>query len=286
MAISFQFYDSYRRVQYILPLNPSEVTIARQARSLSFSVQEIGTLQIPNGTEPIRVSWSSFFPGQRRYGSVVFPTTDTSGPPENWVRLFRAWMDERRVVDLILVDVPFGTFPVYVESFEYRASGGYGDIQYSISLVEHRSVNIPIDRSYAIATTVSSATPITAPSETDQPQPTDGVVEQLRERGVTDEEMADKTEEELRIMLEEHLANERLILAGSNTTERATEETSYESDEYPSSYIVVRGDTLGIIANSMYGDDRRWREIFEVNRSLLNNNPDLIFPGQVLSIPR
>jgi LysM repeat protein len=49
-------------------------------------------------------------------------------------------------------------------------------------------------------------------------------------------------------------------------------------------YTVVAGDTLGAIAQQFYGDAALFPRIFEANRHLIDD-PDVIFPGQVLRIP-
>jgi nucleoid-associated protein YgaU len=49
-------------------------------------------------------------------------------------------------------------------------------------------------------------------------------------------------------------------------------------------YTVERGDTLSHIAKHFYGKAGRWRAIFDANRDQLDD-PDLIRPGQVLTIP-
>ena len=49
-------------------------------------------------------------------------------------------------------------------------------------------------------------------------------------------------------------------------------------------YTVVGRDTLSKIAQLEYGDAKQWRKIFEANRDQIED-PDLIFPGQVLRIP-
>jgi nucleoid-associated protein YgaU len=49
-------------------------------------------------------------------------------------------------------------------------------------------------------------------------------------------------------------------------------------------HTVVRGDTLSAIAQKEFGDASRWKAIFEANRDQISN-PDLIQPGQVLTIP-
>lgn len=49
-------------------------------------------------------------------------------------------------------------------------------------------------------------------------------------------------------------------------------------------YTVKSGDTLGGIAKEQYGDQSRYKEIFQANRPMLDD-PDRIYPGQVLRIP-
>lgn len=49
-------------------------------------------------------------------------------------------------------------------------------------------------------------------------------------------------------------------------------------------YTVVSGDSLSKIAKRHYGDANKWKAIFEANRDLISN-PDLIHPGQVLTLP-
>jgi nucleoid-associated protein YgaU len=49
-------------------------------------------------------------------------------------------------------------------------------------------------------------------------------------------------------------------------------------------YTVVKGDSLSRIAKREYGDANKWRTIYEANRDLIKD-PDLIYPGQLLSVP-
>lgn len=50
------------------------------------------------------------------------------------------------------------------------------------------------------------------------------------------------------------------------------------------SYTVKAGDSLSAIAKREYGDAGQWKRIFEANRDKIDN-PDLIHPGQELTIP-
>ena len=49
-------------------------------------------------------------------------------------------------------------------------------------------------------------------------------------------------------------------------------------------YTVKSGDSLSKIAQREYGDAAEWTRIFEANRATISN-PDLIHPGQVLTLP-
>lgn len=50
-------------------------------------------------------------------------------------------------------------------------------------------------------------------------------------------------------------------------------------------YTVLPGDTLSSIAQHWYGDGAQWPRLYEANRQQINN-PNLIFPGQVLRVPQ
>ena len=50
-------------------------------------------------------------------------------------------------------------------------------------------------------------------------------------------------------------------------------------------YTVQRGDSLWKIAAKVYGNGRRWREIYEANADKLSD-ASRIYAGQVLVIPK
>lgn len=50
-------------------------------------------------------------------------------------------------------------------------------------------------------------------------------------------------------------------------------------------YEVKPGDSLSKISKHFYGDPMRYNEIFEANKPMLTN-PDRIYPGQMLRIPK
>jgi prophage tail gpP-like protein len=51
-------------------------------------------------------------------------------------------------------------------------------------------------------------------------------------------------------------------------------------------YTVVAGDTLSGIAKQAYGDGNQWKKIFQANSTTLKSgDPNLIFPGEIITIP-
>lgn len=51
------------------------------------------------------------------------------------------------------------------------------------------------------------------------------------------------------------------------------------------SYTVVKGDCLWNIAKKFYGNGAKYSVIYQANQGVVGGNPNLIYPGQVLTIP-
>lgn len=64
----------------------------------------------------------------------------------------------------------------------------------------------------------------------------------------------------------------------------ATRETN-NSPSSSQTYTVVKGDCLWNIAKKFYGDGSKYTVIYDANRGVVGGNPNLIYPGQVLTIP-
>lgn len=62
-------------------------------------------------------------------------------------------------------------------------------------------------------------------------------------------------------------------------------ETRVDSTSTPKTYTVVKGDCLWNIAKKFYGSGSKYTVIYNANKSVIGSNPNLIYPGQVLTIP-
>ena len=74
---------------------------------------------------------------------------------------------------------------------------------------------------------------------------------------------------------------------GSFSASSAGNTGKRETDNAPrgGTYTVKRGDCLWLIAKKFYGNGAKYTKIYEANRDKIKN-PDRIYVGQVLTIPK
>ena len=87
---------------------------------------------------------------------------------------------------------------------------------------------------------------------------------------------------------EKQADKEKLILALGNVSGiSAVDDRISVTNPEPEAefYTVKRGDSLSKIAKKFYGDPMKYKQIFESNKPALKD-PNLIYPGQTLRIPK
>ncbi|MCD7810359.1 MAG: LysM peptidoglycan-binding domain-containing protein [Ruminococcus sp.] len=62
-------------------------------------------------------------------------------------------------------------------------------------------------------------------------------------------------------------------------------QTRVDNSATPETYTVKSGDCLWNIAKKYYGSGSKYTVIYNANKSVIGSNPNLIYPGQVLTIP-
>ncbi len=63
------------------------------------------------------------------------------------------------------------------------------------------------------------------------------------------------------------------------------EEPRVDNTVQPKTYTVKKGDCLWNIAKKLYGNGADYSKIYSANKGVIGGNPNLIYPGQVLTIP-
>lgn len=69
------------------------------------------------------------------------------------------------------------------------------------------------------------------------------------------------------------------------SAENVRETDNSPAPNAPQLYTVASGDCLYSIAKKFYGDGSKYTVIYDVNKSVIGGSPNLIYPGQVLTIP-
>lgn len=79
----------------------------------------------------------------------------------------------------------------------------------------------------------------------------------------------------------------RQIKVNVSTKKAKISSTSSRTDSSSSAqtYTVVKGDCLWNIAKKFYGSGAKYTIIYNANKGVIGGNPNLIYPGQVLTIP-
>lgn len=202
-----------------IPVLPSEYSISSEQDNTSVTVCNLGEITLRGKQKLRQVSFSSFFP--KRYDPSYCDIRSKS--PVSLVKKIEA-MKQSGSVKLIITGVI--SMKVTIESFEWGENDGTGDISYTLTMKEYRTVSIPA------STLVKES-----PTQPDQ--------------GSSD----------------------------SGTSGRDQPETTSTQ-----SYTVKSGDTLSGIARKLTGSTN-WRAIYEQNKGVIGSNPNMIKPGQVLTIP-
>jgi len=81
-----------------------------------------------------------------------------------------------------------------------------------------------------------------------------------------------------------------VTIASSTEETKASVEPQREATASPApataqTYTVVKGDCLWTIAKKFYGNGSKYSIIYDANKNVIGGNPNLIYPGQVLTIP-
>ena len=87
--------------------------------------------------------------------------------------------------------------------------------------------------------------------------------------------------------VKDQATREKILLTLGNVDGIAAVDDAIEVEEPEQEaqfHTVERGDTLSAIAKKFYGKANKYHAIFEANKPMLDN-PDRIYPGQVLRIP-
>lgn len=202
-----------------IPVVPAEYTVTSEQDNTSVTVCNLGEVTLRGKRKLQQISFSIFFP--RQYDSGYCDVRSKS--PITMVKKVEK-MKRAGSVKLIITGVL--SMKVTIESFEWGENDGTGDISYTLSMKEYRTVSIPAS-----------------------------------------------------VLVKEQPAQPAAAGSDGGTSGRDQPETTGTQ-----SYTVKSGDSLSAIARKLTGSTN-WQTIYEQNKAVIGSNPNMIKPGQVLTIP-
>lgn len=165
----------------VLPSNPAEFSVSSAPDFTSVSIDGVGEVRLPSGRASTVYGWDSTFYGAAR--AVLTPLVSNWRPPIDIVAQIDNWVDQqvrtRRTLNLTVTDTNVNK-DVWISNWTYKPTGGFGDIDYSLELVEARSISISIDGDAAGTPSggVSSEGPTPDDGGEDAPTPSKYIVNQ------------------------------------------------------------------------------------------------------------
>lgn len=123
-----------------------------------YDIMNRGTVAVPTGAELGEWSWESVFPGEYR--------TDTSmlrgswNAPSYYHNILEDWRKNRTPLHLLVVGYPINA-DVYLSDYTAKATGGFGDMEYSVKFLEERQILVTSTNVEETTKSTSRVTPET-----------------------------------------------------------------------------------------------------------------------------
>lgn len=130
MAVDIYITEIAKKKTIRLPMLPEEIDVSTGTSTTTYSVLDLGDVGVPKGETLEEITWDGTFPGTPRKGA---PYLRGWMDPAALVAQFNAWRSSRATLRVLVTGTPINE-QVYVNTFQPKYSGGYGDISYSLSL--------------------------------------------------------------------------------------------------------------------------------------------------------
>lgn len=124
-----------------IPMLPEEISVKKANQFASYSIITIGDVRIPNGTSLDSFSWSATLPGKKRKNEPYVREWRKPNEIYKWISNLKAKNGRPVKARLLVTGTPINC-DVYLQDFSPKPTGGYGDIEYSISFIRAREIKV------------------------------------------------------------------------------------------------------------------------------------------------
>lgn len=154
------------RLQF--PTLPPEVSVKIAHQFATYSILRIGEVKIPSGTSADSFSWSGILPGAARRNDPYIRAWKDPKAVYNWLNGLKVVNDKPIKARLLITETPVNC-DVYLSNFTATPTGGYGDINYTITLVQARDIIIRKSDKTAMPVPLKNAPPAENAERTSPP---------------------------------------------------------------------------------------------------------------------
>lgn len=143
--------------KFTFPALPEKVQGKYGAKYQSFDIISQGTVKVPKGTDVAEFSWDGVFFGKSKRKEPIVKRGSWKEPNE-CVKILSDFMKNETVLNLIVTETWINV-DVTISSFQPRPVGAYGNIEYSITFVQKKPLQIYTINELQIATFVKKTKP-------------------------------------------------------------------------------------------------------------------------------
>ena len=105
----------------------------------TYEILDRGEVAVPTGSGLAAYSWESLFPGENRKVSSM--QRGTWQAPKHYHNILEDWKKNGTPLHLLVIGYPVNV-DVLLEDYEGDLTGGFGDIEYSLSFIEDRDLTV------------------------------------------------------------------------------------------------------------------------------------------------
>lgn len=121
-----------------IPWLPEEIEYKSGGTTFAtYDIMNRGEVKVPTGSGLRGWSWEGIFPGKNRTDKAMLRGQWKA--PETYHNILEDWREKGTALTLLVTGYPIN-HDVYLEDYEGKAAGGFGDWEYTISFVEDRDI--------------------------------------------------------------------------------------------------------------------------------------------------
>lgn len=119
--------------EMILPVTPQTFTVSKSNNVQKLSIHQLGDVNVWGQPGLCEIKIESFFPAEQRSYSF------SGGDPYAMAEQIEGWINDQTVIRFIVSDTPVN-LAVLPAAIEYGESDGTGDVDFTLTLKEYRSM--------------------------------------------------------------------------------------------------------------------------------------------------